>query len=46
MIKAGDNTLCSQIHKLINSIWNKEELLQQCKESSTLPIHEEGDETD
>jgi hypothetical protein len=26
MIWAGGNTLGSQIHKLINSIWNKEEL--------------------
>jgi len=28
-IKAGDNVLCSYIHKLINSIWNKEELPQK-----------------
>jgi hypothetical protein len=25
----GSDTLCSEIHKLINSIWNKEELPQQ-----------------
>jgi len=26
MIQAGSNTLCSEIHKVSNSIWNKEEL--------------------
>jgi hypothetical protein len=29
LIKAGGETLCSEIHKLICSIWNKEELPQQ-----------------
>jgi hypothetical protein len=32
VIQAGGNTLYSEIHKLINSIWNKEELPQQWKE--------------
>jgi hypothetical protein len=32
LIQAGGNTLCSEIHRLINSIWNKEELPQQQKE--------------
>jgi hypothetical protein len=26
LIKAGGRTICSGIHKLINSIWHKEEL--------------------
>ena len=26
LIKGGGRTICSVIHKLINSIWNKEEL--------------------
>jgi hypothetical protein len=30
--QSGGNTLCSKIHKLITSIWNKVELLQQWKE--------------
>jgi hypothetical protein len=34
------------IHKLINSIWNKEELPDQCKESIIVPIHKKGDKTD
>jgi hypothetical protein len=29
LIQAGDNTLCSEIHKLINFVWNVEELSQQ-----------------
>jgi hypothetical protein len=36
-------TLCSEIHKLINYIWNKEELPEQCKESFIVPVHENGD---
>ena len=33
LIKTGVITICSEIHKLINSIWNKEELPQDWKES-------------
>jgi hypothetical protein len=33
MIQAGGETLVSVIHKLINSIWNKEELPNQWKKS-------------
>jgi hypothetical protein len=29
MIKAGGSKICSEIHKLIISIWNKEELPDQ-----------------
>jgi hypothetical protein len=36
----------SVIHKLINSIWNKEELSDQWKESSIVPIHTTCDKTD
>jgi hypothetical protein len=36
--------LLSAIHKLINSVWNKEEL--QWKESIIVPVHKEGDKTD
>jgi hypothetical protein len=46
LIKAGDQTLCSETHKLIPSIWNKEELQQQWKESIIVPIHKKADETD
>jgi hypothetical protein len=33
LIKTGGETLCSEIHRLICSMWNKEELPQQWKES-------------
>jgi len=32
--------LCSEIHKLINSIWNEKELPQQQKKFVTLPVYE------
>jgi hypothetical protein len=37
--------LLSAIHKLINAIWNKEELPDQWKESITVPVHKKGDKT-
>jgi hypothetical protein len=46
LIKAGCETLCSEIHKLICSIWNKEEFPLQWKESIIIPIDEKGDKTD
>jgi hypothetical protein len=36
----------SAIHKLINSIWNKEELSDQWKESIIVPVHKKDDFTD
>jgi hypothetical protein len=36
----------SEIHKLINSIWNKEELPEQWKASIIAPIYKKGDKTD
>jgi hypothetical protein len=46
LIQAGEETLHSEIHKLIKLIWNKEELLHQWKESIVVPIHKRGDKTD
>jgi hypothetical protein len=37
--------LLSVIHKLINSVWNKEELPDQWKETIIVPIHKKGDKT-
>jgi hypothetical protein len=39
LIKAGGETLYSEIHRLICCIWNKEELPQQWKESIIVPIY-------
>jgi hypothetical protein len=38
LIRAGGNTLCSEIHKLINSILNKEELSKQFMQYSCLKV--------
>jgi hypothetical protein len=46
LYQAGGETLVSVIHKLITSIWNKEELPDQWKESIIMPIHKMGDKTD
>jgi hypothetical protein len=46
LIQAGGEILLSEIHKLSNSVWNKEELPDQWKESIIVPIHKKGDKTD
>jgi hypothetical protein len=46
LIKAGGNIKPSEIHRLICSMWNKEELPQQWKESITAPTHKKDDKTD
>jgi hypothetical protein len=39
LLKAGGRTICSEIRKLNISIWNKEELPEECKESIIVPIY-------
>jgi len=46
LIKAGDKTNHCEIHKLIISIWNKEGLPEEWKESIIVPIYKKGDKTD
>jgi hypothetical protein len=46
LIQAGGETLYSEIHKLINSIWSNEELPDQWKESIVVPIYKMVDKTD
>ena len=45
-VKAGGRTIGAVIHKLIISIWNKEELPEEWKESIIVPIYKKGDKTD
>jgi hypothetical protein len=44
LLQAGGEILLSEIHKLINSIWNKEELPDQWAESIIVPIHKKDDD--
>jgi hypothetical protein len=44
LVQAVSETIRSEIHKLINSSWNKEELSDQWKESIIVPI-DKGDKT-
>ena len=46
LIKAGSGIICGEIHKLITSIWKKEKLPEEWKESVIVPIHKKGDKTD
>jgi hypothetical protein len=45
LIKTGGRTIHSEIHKLTNSVWNKEELPEHRKKSIVVPIHKKDDET-
>jgi len=46
LITAGGKTICCKMHKLIISIWSKEELPEEWKESIIVPINKKGDKTD
>ena len=46
MIKAGGRTIRCAIHKPIISIWNKEELPEEWKESIIVRIYKKGDKTE
>jgi hypothetical protein len=46
LIKARGRIIRSEIHKFIISIWNKEELPEEGKESVIVPIYKKGDKTD
>ena len=42
LIKAGGGTICLEIHKLITSIWKKEKVPEEWKESIVVPNHKKG----
>jgi hypothetical protein len=46
LIQARGEILLFAIHKLVNSIWNKDELPEQWKESVIVPVHKKDDKTD
>jgi hypothetical protein len=45
LIKARDRAIQSEIHKLIISVWNKEEVREEWKESIIVLIYKKGDKT-
>jgi hypothetical protein len=45
-IKAGGRKIRSEVHKHIISIWNKEELLEEWKESIIVLVSKKGDKTE
>ena len=46
LIKARGRTICSEIHKHIISIWNKEKLPEERNELIIVPIYKKGNKTD
>jgi hypothetical protein len=45
LIKAGDRAVRSEVVQFINSIWNKEELPENLKESIIVPVYKKGNKT-
>ncbi|PNF23951.1 hypothetical protein B7P43_G10044 [Cryptotermes secundus] len=46
LIQEGGEILHSKIHNLITSIWHKEKLPDQWKETIIVPVHKKGDNSD
>ena len=46
LIKTGSRTVRYEIHKISISIWNKDELPEEWKESIPVPIYKKSDKTD
>jgi hypothetical protein len=46
LIEVGGDILLSEINKLINSVWNKEELPDQWKEFVNVSVRKNGGKTD
>jgi hypothetical protein len=45
LIQGGGEILLYAIHKLVNSVWNKEQLSDQWKRSIIVPVHKKGNKT-
>ena len=46
LIKAEGRTIRFEIHRFINSVWNKEVLPEEWKGSVIVPLHRKGDKTE
>jgi hypothetical protein len=42
LFQSGSKAVCSEVHKLADSVWNKKELCQQWKESVSVPLYQKG----
>jgi hypothetical protein len=42
LIKSGGRKIVCEIHKLINSVWNNEELSEQWKQLINVPVYKMG----
>jgi len=46
LVKAGGRKIHYEIHKIIISVWNKEDLPEDWKELIIVPIYKKSDKTD
>jgi hypothetical protein len=46
LMQAGGETFCSEIHKLVNSYWNKEKLPEQWNEFVIVLLYKKAGKTD
>jgi len=46
LIKTGGRAIRYDINKIVISVWNKEELTEECKESIIVPVYVTSDKTD
>ena len=46
LIAANSRKIRSEIHKVVNSIWNMKELPEEWKESAIVPVYKKDDKTD
>jgi hypothetical protein len=46
IISGGRGGIRSEIHELITSVWNKEKLPEEWKESIIVPLYKRGDKAD
>ena len=46
LFESGSRTIHSEIHKLVNSVSNKEELPEECNKLFVVRIYKKGDKTD
>jgi hypothetical protein len=46
LIKAGGRTIHCEIREITNSVWNKEDVSEEWKESNIVPVYQKANNTD